>query len=400
MSLRAMKHSPAYHRSPFTAALDVQLLDSGAAPGGSWIETADTIVYPGGGGQPPDHGTVAGAPVKAVSWSGSGWRHELEGALPKLTGGPVGVAIDWARRFDHMQQHTAQHLLTAIAQDRWGWATTAFHLGVDRSDIEITAPSLSRAEMDVLEEAVMAVVRDVLPVSTRYVSVEEYLALGTRSRGLPEGHEGDVRLVSIGNVDETACGGTHLASTAQIESLKLLATESMRGGTRLHWVAGGRVRARLGAHEARSEGLRKVLGVPDEELVTQAEAKLEQLRRSERRVNWAESRLAEEAAARMALADGRVLEAHFDGLDAAFLKVVGQRLQNVLGARLALLTGEADGARAFVLVVGTEAGVDVRAAGQKVAALLEGKGGGTGQVFQGRAGSFAQRDAALQELTG
>jgi alanyl-tRNA synthetase len=393
---------PAYHRSPFSPTINVDVLDAGAGPSGAWVVTADTVIYPGGGGQPADEGTLGGIPVSAVKWTGEGWRHELTAAHPPVDHGQVGIVIDWTRRFDHMQQHTAQHVLTAIAQDRWGWATTAFHLGAERSDIELDTSALSRAQMDALEEAVMTVVRDELPVSTRYVSVDEYKALGTRSRGLPEGHEGDVRLVEIGGpksaVDVTACGGTHLASTAQIESLKLLATESMRGGTRLHWVAGGRVRARLGAHEARSEELRKLLGAPDEQLVQQATAKLAQLRELEKRARWTEARLADETIARLALTERPVLDAHFDGMDAAFLKSVAQGLQNAIGARIALLTSEADDARAFLLVAGPDASVDVRALGQGVAELLEGRGGGTGRIYQGRAGSLAKRSEALRKL--
>jgi alanyl-tRNA synthetase len=382
--------------------MKADVVDAGTGPSGAWVVTADTIIYPGGGGQPADEGTLAGIPVRSVSRVERGWRHDLSAAEPPAGHGQVGIALEWARRFDHMQQHTAQHVLTAIAQDRWGWPTTAFHMGGERSDIELDTPALSRAEMDALEEAVMAVVRDELPVSTRFVSVDEYKAMGTRSRGLPEGHEGDVRLVEIGGqdsrLDVTACGGTHLRSTAQIESLKLLATESMRGGTRLHWVAGGRVRARLGAHEARSESLRKLLGAPDEQLVAQATAKLEQLRQIEKRAQWTEARLADETVARLVLTDHAVLDAHFAGMDAAFLKSVAQGLQPAIGARLALLTCEADGACAFLLVAGPDAAVDVRALGQRVAELLEGRGGGTGRVFQGRAGSLVKRADAVRAL--
>jgi Ser-tRNA(Ala) deacylase AlaX len=390
---------PAYQRSPFTSELDVEVLASGESLGEAWIETSDTIIYPGGGGQPADQGTVAGVPVTAVQRTERGWRHQLaRSPAQAAASGAVGVAINWARRFDHMQQHTAQHVLSALAQDRWGWATTAFHLGAERSDVELDTPAIPPAQLAALEEAVMTVVRDALPVSTRYVSVAEYQALGTRSRGLPEGHAGDVRLVTIEGLDVNACGGTHLTSTAQIEALKLVGTEPMRGGTRLHWVAGGRLRARLGAHEVRSEELRKLLGAPDPELVAQAAAKLEQLRSVERRAQWTLARLAEETAARLTLTGQPVLEAHFDGLDAAFLKAVALRLQDTLGERAALLTSEVDGARAFVLVAGPTAALEVRTAGQKLAELFEGRGGGTGRIFQGRAGSWAGRDEVMKVL--
>jgi Ser-tRNA(Ala) deacylase AlaX len=394
------KPTPGYHRSPFAAVMSTEALGAGVGPEGAWVETTDTILYPGGGGQPPDEGTLAGVRVAGVRWTGRGWRHALHAAEPPALDGPVAVAVDWVRRFDHMQQHTAQHVLSALADDRWGWPTTAFHLGGDRSDVELATPSLTAAQMEALESAVMAVVRDGVPVSTRWVSVEEYGALGTRSRGLPDGHEGDVRLVQIGEVDVTACGGTHLSSTAQIESVKLLATESMRGGTRLHWVAGGRVRARLAAHEGRSEALRRLLGVPDDQLVTQVEAKLEALKHADRRGAWVEGRLAEESAARIAAGGGPTLDAHFDGVDAGFLKAVAQRLQDALGARVALLTADGAGGGAFVLVAGADATLDVRAAGQRVAELLGGRGGGAGRTFQGRVGSLARRGEAVAALAG
>lgn len=326
------------------------------------------------------------------------WRHELAAASPPVERGTVDLALDWTRRFDHMQQHTAQHLLSALAQDRWGWPTTAFHLGRDRSDIELATPSLSFDELDALEEAAMAQVRTARPVASRWVSVAEYQALGTRSRGLPEGHEGEVRLVEIDGVDVTACGGTHLASTAQIEAIKLLGTESMRGGTRLHWIAGRRLRHRLGEHEARSDALRRVLGAADDQLVPQAQARLEQLREADRRAQALEIGLARETAARLALAGGPVLDAHFEETDAAFLRAVASHLQGALGSRVALLTAEAEGAAAFVVVAGGEAGIDLRAAGQGVAELLQGRGGGAGNVFQGRAGSLARRAEALALL--
>src|SRR5688572_15191569 len=131
------KPVPAYHRSPFEGTLSTEVLGVGKASAGAWVETTDTIFYPGGGGQPADEGTLGGARITAVRWTGHAWRHELTAGEPPALNGEATLAIDWPRRFDHMQQHTAQHVLSAIAQDRWGWPTTAFHLGADRSDVEL-----------------------------------------------------------------------------------------------------------------------------------------------------------------------------------------------------------------------------------------------------------------------
>ena len=154
--------------------------------------------------------------------------------------GPADLRLDWERRFDHMQQHTGQHLLSAVAQDRFGWATTAFHLGPDVSDVELAAPSLPAADLARLEEAVAAEIRAARAVVPRRVPLEEFRALPVRSRGLPEGFTGDVRLVEIAGVDLNTCGGTHLSNTAEIELVALLGTEALRGGTRVFFAAGGR----------------------------------------------------------------------------------------------------------------------------------------------------------------
>ena len=192
-------------------------------------------------------------------------RHYL--AAP-LAPGPVTVRLDWARRFDHMQQHTGQHVLTAVAQERFGWETTAFHLGPERCDIELATGNILQAELDRLEEAVAEVIRAARLVTPGRVSMEAYRTMKVRSRGLPEGHTGDVRLVEIAGLDLNTCGGTHVRNTAELECLKLLGTEALRGGTRLFFVVGARARQRMEAQERRNAALRTLLGAPDEALVS------------------------------------------------------------------------------------------------------------------------------------
>ncbi|HKJ02531.1 MAG TPA: alanyl-tRNA editing protein, partial [Longimicrobiales bacterium] len=225
----------AFEREPRLRRLDTEVVSAGEDRGRPFVILADTILYPEGGGQPADGGTVGGVPVVDVRKTAGAIRHVLASPAPS---GPVTVELDWTRRFDHMQQHTAQHLLTAVADQRFGWPTTAFHLGAHVSDIELGTPGIDAAELAELEEAVAAEIRAARPVTARRVSPEAYAALPVRSRGLPEGHTGDVRLVEIEGIDLNTCGGTHCASTAELEALKLLGTEPVRGGTRLFYAAG------------------------------------------------------------------------------------------------------------------------------------------------------------------
>ena len=386
---------PAYERDPRLARLETEVVSSGVADGHPFVVLADTVLFPEGGGQPADRGTVGGVAVVDVRRVDGAIRHVLAGPAPS---GAVTVVLDWARRFDHMQQHTAQHLLTAVADQRFGWHTTAFHLGERTSDIEMDTPAASAERLAELEEAVAAEIRAARPVTARRVSPEAYARLPVRSRGLPEGHSGDVRLVDIEGIDLNTCGGTHCASTAEIEALKLLGTEGMRGGTRLSWVAGGRLRALHEAHHHRNARLREILGTSDDELVDRLASKLEQLREAERTVRGLQDELADAAAAALAAGPGRVLAAHWAGRDLPFLQRVAREVVRRAPDRVVLLTAGEGDAGAFLLAAGEEAEVDVPVAGRRVAELLDGRGGGSGRVFQGKAARLSRREEAARSL--
>jgi Ser-tRNA(Ala) deacylase AlaX len=384
----------AYEREPYLTRLAVRVIATGVEEEGPWAVLDDTILYPEGGGQPADRGSLGGVPVLDVQVVDGTIRHTLAAPVP---GGPAELRLDWERRFDHMQQHTGQHLLTAVASDRLGWETTAFHLGPESCDVELAVPSIAPEEAARLEDEIAAEIRAARPVRARRVSPEGMGALPVRTRGLPEGHAGDVRLVEIEGVDLNTCGGTHLRTTAEIEALKLLGTERLRGGTRLFFVAGGRVRRRLAAHEERSGRLRVLLGAPDAGLADAAEAKLAQLAELQKAARTAEEELAEAKADALAATGSPLSEAHFDGRDLAFLTRVGKRFSTLPVPGVLLLTCAKDDAEAFLLAGGGTSTADVRTLGALVAEALGGRGGGSGKLFQGKA-SLARRAGAVALL--
>jgi len=393
-----MQTLPAYERDPFATSLETRVLRVGEEKGRPFAILEDTVFYPEGGGQPCDLGTVNGVVVVDVQKQAGEVRHYLEKAASE---GPASLNLDWARRFDHMQQHTGQHLLTAVAQDQFKWETTAFHLGASVCDIELSAPSISLREMEHLEEAVASEIRAHREISARRVNPEAYKLEAVRSRGLPEGHVGDIRLVQIAGVDLNTCGGTHLRHTGEIEALKLLGTESIRGGTRLFYVAGRRARLRLGAHETRNAELRALLGAPDEDLVPALRIKLDQLLALERRSRKLEEELAEFQAAALAAQPGALVEAHFEGREMAFLQKLARGILAIDPGKAVFLTADLGGQGIFLLSAGEGSALDVPSAGKAVAGILGAKGGGAGKTFQGKAPSLAllaQAVAALREM--
>jgi alanyl-tRNA synthetase len=382
----------AYEREPYQTRLDVRVLAVGEEDGRPYAVLDDTVLYPEGGGQPADRGVLGGVAVVDVQRCDGAVRHYLAAGVAE---GPAELALDWRRRFDHMQQHTAQHLLSAIAADRFGWPTTSFHLGERVSDVELDAPSLSPVQRVALEKEVAAAVRAARPVRARRVSPAEYATLAVRTRGLPEGHTGDVRLVEIAGIDVTTCGGTHLESTAEIEAVSLLGTAPMRGGTRLYFVAGGRVRRRLTGLEAQLGELRRLLEAPEEDLAHAAQARNDQLRDSQRRGRALEERLAVALADALAARGEPLSDLHVDDMDGGFLQRLAARFEKRSAAGAALLTAAGAKGAFFALVAGSASGLDVSSAGAQVAAILGGRGGGSGRLFQGKAGDLARRGEAL-----
>ena len=138
----------AYHRDCYLTELDTVVVGAGEEDGRPYAVLEDTIFYPEGGGQPADRGLLGGAEILDVQKIGDEIRHYLSHAAER---GPVRLELDWRRRWDHMQQHTAQHVLTAVALQQFDWRTTAFHLGPAVSDIELDVPRLSGDDLVRLE---------------------------------------------------------------------------------------------------------------------------------------------------------------------------------------------------------------------------------------------------------
>jgi alanyl-tRNA synthetase len=385
---------PAYHRDPRCIELDTEVVAASGDESQAWVELEDTIFYPEGGGQPADHGTIEGVEVVDVQKTDQRIRHYLSEPVAE---GPAHLVLDWSRRWDHMQQHTAQHVLTAVALRDFGWRTTAFHLGPETSDIELDVPRLERADLDRLEDAVEAEITAARPVSSMSAEIDDFERLGVRSRRLPDGFTGSVRLVNIEGLDLNTCGGTHLETTAEIGALCLLGTEPMRGGIRVFFVAGERVRRRMARHEERNAALRALLDTGDDDLAEVVALRLEREKSLARSNRLLSSELAESAAASLATASDPVLERHWPDRDMAFLQQVGRKVAAANPRVRALITAAGDG-EVFMVVAGAESGLDLAAAGGAIAELLDGRGGGRGEIFQGKAGSLAKRAEAIELL--
>ncbi len=217
--------------------------------------------YPTSGGQPHDTGSIDSLRVVDVVDEGGDVVHILEGELSLTAGRQVHGRIDWPRRFDHMQQHTGQHVLSAACVRLFGVRTESVHLGTEASTIDL-ARELTAVEIAAAEDESNRIVWEDRPVRVRYAAAEEAATLGLRK---PSDRVGTLRLVDIEQFDLSACGGSHVARTGEIGVVAVGSWERFKGGQRLEFLCGGRALSRFrGLRDVTSKAVRLLSVHPDQ----------------------------------------------------------------------------------------------------------------------------------------
>jgi alanyl-tRNA synthetase len=216
-----------YYTDCYLTQFDAQILS--VTGEGLRVVLDRTAFYPTSGGQLFDLGELGGARVVEVIDAGETVEHVL--ASP-IGAGSVQGKIDWERRFGFMQQHTGQHLLSAVFHELYGYGTASVHLGEEGGTVELAAGTVSERQLREAEARANAVI-----VENRAVA----LGFEENPEGLRKASErtGPLRIVTIEGLDKSACGGTHVRRTGEIGALLLRRTEKIRGNTRVEFVCGG-----------------------------------------------------------------------------------------------------------------------------------------------------------------
>jgi len=196
-----------------------------------------TAFYPTSGGQPHDTGELGGVRVVDVTAENGIVWHWLQEAPAWQAGETVEGRIDWARRFDHMQQHSAQHLLSQVFARLFEAETLSVHFGAEESTLDLDSPSLDTAQIEAAEALAAETVFAALPILSYTVHESQ---VGTIPLRRAPAVQGDIRIVEIEGFDWSACGGTHCRTTAEAGPIKVIRSERRRGGVRLTFLAGGR----------------------------------------------------------------------------------------------------------------------------------------------------------------
>ncbi len=362
------------------------------------VETADagrrvyldrTAFYPTSGGQPFDTGTLGSANVIEVIDEEDRVAHVLDASIAP---GEVAGRIDWPRRFDHMQQHSGQHLLSAVLEELFKIPTVSVHLGADVSTIDVTAPSLTTNQIDQTEDRCAEIVSQARPLAITF----EDAAAGLRKESQ---RAGTLRIVAIEGIDRSACGGTHVRTSAEIGPLSIRKTEKIRGNTRVEFVCGLRALRHARADFRTLQELSRQLSVPAAETPALVATHLERIKTLEK----ANQRLASEIAQR----EGRELwAATAPGADGIRRIVQRADIDDALRTRAQAYVMEGKAAflavsqspPAILLAASADSGIH---AGDRVKAAVTtagGRGGGNQALAQGSLPAAADLDAIAVSL--
>ena len=361
-----------------------------------------TAFYPTSGGQPADRGMLGGVTLldTVVREEDGAIIHVLERPLPETRREVEGL-LDWSRRFDHMQQHTGQHILSAAFEQVLDADTIGFHLGTEVSTLDINRARLEPAAVAPVEELANQVIWENRPVSMHVVNPDELAALPLRR---PPTVEGPVRIVDIAGFDVNPCGGTHVAHTGEIGLIKILRLNYRGSETRVEFLCGRRA---LHDYRARNEMVNRLTGmltVGHQELdqaVERLQVETRQLRQELRKVhkrllNVEADELVETAVVHEPY---RVVWRVLEERDADELRALTQGVVQYTGI-VALLASV--GEKTHLCFARAE-GVDLNVAGllREACTQLGGKGGGQPHLAQGSAPTtdVAHVNAVLASLS-
>jgi alanyl-tRNA synthetase len=382
-----------YYSDSYLCSFSASVVDRSAD--GRTVYLDRTAFYPTSGGQPHDIGSIAGAAVLNVIDGEERIAHQLVSPLPV---GPVDCAIDWSRRFDHMQQHTGQHLLSAVFQASFALKTVSFHLGAESATIDLEGGPVDSHTVQEAEGRANQIIFENRPVRVDFQHASEVEDLRK-----PSEREGTLRIVSIQDLDRSACGGTHVRSTGEIGPVLVRKLDKVRQTTRVEFLCGGRaVRRARTDYEALYKTAQLFRAQPGEVPALVA-AQLEAANTNEKARRKLELDLA-------AYQGRELYESTAPGADG--LRRVSRRVergsleelraiaQSFTAQPKAIFVAALADPPSVMLAVSPDAGIDAGKLLKAALAEAGGRGGGTARIAQGSVASADVLEAVLRKFQG
>lgn len=370
-----------YYDSAYIKEFEAQVLSCQQGKKGWEITLSATAFYPEGGGQPADTGILGNVRVTDV--------HEKDGQVVHYTDGPLPVGemvrgvIDWDRRFQHMQEHSGEHLVSGLIHQRFGYDNVGFHMGTDEVTIDFNGV-LEWEDLMAIEEKANGMIWENLEISAVYPEKDELDAMEYRSK---KELTGAVRIVSIPGGDVCACCGTHVERTGEIGLVKFLSMIHYKGGVRISLLCGKRA---VEDYERKRDQVQKIsvlLSARPGEIARAVEKLKEEEAKLQEKLVAAYDKLIASEVKDIKEGDGDIfiLEPDFEAIQLRHL--VNRLLEEKKGKTVLALGGAAEGS--FLYVLGSRDG-DMRQLSRELNGLLNGRGGGSAQMAQGT--FFATKD--------
>lgn len=377
-----------YYTEPYRKSFDATVVDVELADGRTRVVLDQTAFYPTSGGQPFDTGTLGGAAVIDVVDRDDGEIAHVVSGIGLRRGQVIEGAIDWSRRFDHMQQHTGQHVLSAAFDRLFNVRTESFHMGELSATIDL-AREVTAAQVAGAEDLANEVVWEDRPIRIRVATVEEAAAMPLRKESV---RTGPLRLIDVEDFDLSACGGTHVERTGAVGIIAIGGYEKCRGGSRVEFLCGNRALQRFRLWRASLEAMQRHLSVPPRDMAASIERLQNDAKAQQRTLRAFQEKLAGHEA-RSLLVRGRLVVDVLEGWDAQGLKAIAAAATAAQPDAVIVLFTAATPAQA-VVARGANAMVDAGALLRQLTTKFGGKGGGKPDLAQG-GGLVADRAALI-----
>jgi len=382
-----------YYADSYLKDFDASVVER--ADDGRRVYLDRTAFYPTSGGQPFDTGRLGGIEVTEVVDEGERIAHVLSGPLPA---GPTIGHVDWPRRFDHMQQHTGQHLLSAVLADLFGYQTIAVHFGQQTSTLDLETGKLTQDQVGRAEERTNEIVVENRPVE---VSFEEAGSAGGLRKASDRG--GTLRVITIRDIDRSACGGTHVRATGEIGLIAIRKVERVRKAMRLEFLCGGRAVRRSRADRMLLTQLAAEFSSAAEDLPRLIESQKEELKQAQSARREMQATL--DLCRARELYEAATPDA--TGIRRALVRDSGEPLESLRGLAqafaslpMAIFVGGVTSPPAVVLAASPDTRVDAAGVLKGLLAAVGGRGGGSAALAQGILPGRPQLETIIASLNG
>lgn len=381
-----------YYQDAMISEFHANVVKTGSDESGNYIVLDNTAFYPTGGGQPHDTGWIQEIEISNVEKVEEEIRHYTTKNASTISG-EIFAKLNWTRRFDHMQQHTGQHILTAAFVELFDMVTTSFHLGTELVTIDLNIGEITEAQLAAAEKRANEIILENRPIETKWVPKDDLASYNLRKDVQVDE---DIRLVIIPDYDYNGCGGTHPTSTGQVGLLKILATEKMKQQIRVHFVCGNRVLDQLAMRKTVLADVARQLSAPEEQAAEAMRKFAAATKQTEKNLKDAQDALLQFEAKE--LAGEKIATRAFENRSIQDLQKLGRFITEQNDQAIALLVASNEDKLQFVAARGKAQTTSMKAISTAVLPLVNGKGGGNDALVQGGGEKLLTAEALLEAM--